>query len=283
MNKIATLAKIANRLDSLGLTREADVLDSFIRKIAEDAASGLLKEASDQFLDSVNRNPDPGAQIVSLEPMPSGKFLFHGSSQRLSVLDPALATTRAYGFEYTVPVVFASEDPSSLFTSEPVGAHKKLVDDSLAAGKGYPRVYHMVTDGDRQIYLGSKQKGFIHVVKSDGFYKAHRRLLKSGKWVDIHEIVSPSKVEVVEAIPVAPLDWESTPHYEHIPALAGRTVSVQEYLDHVKDPTVREGIEAHLAKPFVPGTPEELEKYLSRVKDPTVREGIEAHLKAETI
>ena len=36
MNKIATLAKIANRLDSLGLTREADVLDSFIRKIAAD-------------------------------------------------------------------------------------------------------------------------------------------------------------------------------------------------------------------------------------------------------
>ena len=34
MNKIATLAKIANRLDSIGLTREADVLDSFIRKIA---------------------------------------------------------------------------------------------------------------------------------------------------------------------------------------------------------------------------------------------------------
>ena len=36
MNKIATLAKIANRLDSLGLTREADVLDAFIRKVAED-------------------------------------------------------------------------------------------------------------------------------------------------------------------------------------------------------------------------------------------------------
>lgn len=39
MNKLATLAKIANRLDSLGLTREADVLDSFIRKVAEDAAA----------------------------------------------------------------------------------------------------------------------------------------------------------------------------------------------------------------------------------------------------
>lgn len=36
---LSKLAKIANRLDSLGLTREADVLDSFIRKVAEDAAA----------------------------------------------------------------------------------------------------------------------------------------------------------------------------------------------------------------------------------------------------
>lgn len=36
MNGLETLAKIANRLDSLGLTREADILDSFIRKVAAD-------------------------------------------------------------------------------------------------------------------------------------------------------------------------------------------------------------------------------------------------------
>ena len=36
MNKIATLAKIANRLDSIGLTKEADIIDSLIRKIAKD-------------------------------------------------------------------------------------------------------------------------------------------------------------------------------------------------------------------------------------------------------
>ena len=37
MNKLATLAKIATRLDSLGLTKEADILDAFIRKVATDA------------------------------------------------------------------------------------------------------------------------------------------------------------------------------------------------------------------------------------------------------
>lgn len=34
---LSKLAKIANRLDSLGLTREADVLDAFIRKVATEA------------------------------------------------------------------------------------------------------------------------------------------------------------------------------------------------------------------------------------------------------
>ena len=34
MNGLEKLAKIANRLDSIGLTREADSLDNIIRKIA---------------------------------------------------------------------------------------------------------------------------------------------------------------------------------------------------------------------------------------------------------
>jgi hypothetical protein len=49
MNKIATLAKIANRLDSLGLTREADVLDNIIRKIAEDGAAVM---AGQKYIDA---------------------------------------------------------------------------------------------------------------------------------------------------------------------------------------------------------------------------------------
>jgi hypothetical protein len=37
---LSKLAKIANRLDSIGLTKEADVLDAFIRKVAEDHEYG---------------------------------------------------------------------------------------------------------------------------------------------------------------------------------------------------------------------------------------------------
>ena len=35
---LSKLAKIANRLDSIGLTKEADVLDAFIRKVASDSS-----------------------------------------------------------------------------------------------------------------------------------------------------------------------------------------------------------------------------------------------------
>jgi hypothetical protein len=43
---LSKLAKIANRLDSLGLTREADVLDSFIRKVAAASEPGHLSPQS---------------------------------------------------------------------------------------------------------------------------------------------------------------------------------------------------------------------------------------------
>ena len=54
---LSKLAKIANRLDSLGLTKEADVLDAFIRKVAADA-SGSSSEYKrfEQTLGSLNRS-----------------------------------------------------------------------------------------------------------------------------------------------------------------------------------------------------------------------------------
>ena len=36
MSRLSKLTKIANHLDSLGLTKEADIIDSFIRKVAVD-------------------------------------------------------------------------------------------------------------------------------------------------------------------------------------------------------------------------------------------------------
>ena len=259
---ITSIGKIPSKYiefdEAQPVIKQAGLLKAANIKTAED------KVSADWFMDTVDRDPHPDAKIVSLKPMPPGQFVFHGSNRKLSLLDIAHATTRNYGpgkekaYEYTHPVVFASKTPSSLFTTEEVGEHKNLVDS------GKRRVYHMITEGDRKLYLGTRQAGHISVLDSDGFYEAHRRLFKGGKWVDIYEVVKPSNAKVVESIPGSPFDWESIPDYEYVPAIGGRTTTLEEYLSHAKDPKVIAGIKEHLAKgPFVPQIPEALKKYLA--------------------
>lgn len=60
MNKIATLAKIANRLDSLGLTKEADILDGLIRKLAEEGDAP--QAAGQKYIDAY------GSELSALPP-----------------------------------------------------------------------------------------------------------------------------------------------------------------------------------------------------------------------
>lgn len=256
------LERRARAIEQVLASRE-QVKTAFLEELEK--ISGALTK---NFAKLVKRTPDPGVRILSIEPAEKGKFLFHGSSQKMDTLDVARASSRKYGYEFTVPTVFASDRPSSLFTTEPVGEHARLVNESLDAGKGYPRVYHMVTQGDRKLYLGSKQGGFINVVHSDGWFKVHRQLLKgegeSRRWVDVHEYVKPGNAKVVASIPSAAFDWESVPHYEHVPALGGIETTVGEYLKHVKDPAVRKGIEDHLAKPFVPNVPAGLVPYMEK-------------------
>ena len=226
----------------------------------------------------VNMNPDPGVKIVSITPVEPGGHLYHSSSQKLTQLDPSFATARGYGYEYTKPVVFANPAPDELFASSPTGAHKKLVDESLGSGKGYPRVYHMLehrakhpeTQEEilRKIYLGAEPKGYHHVVDSDGWFAAHRKLLKGQgehqKWVDVMEYIKPDKAEVIHSISANnPTTWEMLPDvYEYVPELAGKKVPAEQFLKLVKDENVRRAIEEHLSKPFIPGTHPEVSKFL---------------------
>jgi len=48
---LVKLAKIANRLDSLGLTKEADILDNFIKKIASEGDDDSIEGDDDSELD----------------------------------------------------------------------------------------------------------------------------------------------------------------------------------------------------------------------------------------
>jgi hypothetical protein len=52
---LVKLAKIANRLDGLGLTKEADILDNFIKKIASEGDDDF---EWDDYQDSVQREYD---------------------------------------------------------------------------------------------------------------------------------------------------------------------------------------------------------------------------------
>ena len=78
MNKIATLAKIANRLDSLGLTKEADVLDSFIRKVAEDTETFVPK--GQKYLDTLGGWPNKYKsfdELIEEKGMSFADLVFH--------------------------------------------------------------------------------------------------------------------------------------------------------------------------------------------------------------
>jgi hypothetical protein len=59
MSRLSKLTKIANHLDSLGLTKEADIIDSFIRKVAVDWAPSL---SGPTWV-----GPNPTAKAPSLE------------------------------------------------------------------------------------------------------------------------------------------------------------------------------------------------------------------------
>lgn len=67
---LSKLAKIANRLDSLGLTKEADVLDSFIRKIATtpplnaDVANLPYKSTFPSGMRPEEIQPQPGSPFL---------------------------------------------------------------------------------------------------------------------------------------------------------------------------------------------------------------------------
>jgi len=54
---LSKLAKIANRLDSIGLTREADTLDSFMRKIAGGGWCGRGKTEAESLVVALEASP----------------------------------------------------------------------------------------------------------------------------------------------------------------------------------------------------------------------------------
>jgi len=80
---LSKLAKIANRLDSLGLTKEADILDTFIRKVALDLPNTDIEglpDSPEELAKYRAQNPElmmgspsarPGTGIRGVTPVPA--------------------------------------------------------------------------------------------------------------------------------------------------------------------------------------------------------------------
>ena len=85
---LSKLAKIANRLDSIGLTKEADVLDAFIKKLAEDGTPAKPEgTAAPVYV------PNTGSAVkVNLKP-PAG---YPSLTAPSAPLDPAAFAKAAY-------------------------------------------------------------------------------------------------------------------------------------------------------------------------------------------
>ena len=64
---IKNLVKVANRLDSLGLTKEADTLDAIIRKLSAEADPTRLVDTSmrETLSSDTPAAPDPLQNVVS--------------------------------------------------------------------------------------------------------------------------------------------------------------------------------------------------------------------------
>jgi hypothetical protein len=175
-------------------------------------------------------------------------------------LDPVHnAKHAAYGFihEYGLPVVFASDKPSSAFCYEPTALYTKT---RLEQGTS---VYHRLTHDNHRILLGAILKGYIYVLKGSDFYEITREDFEVGEWVRSTEWISPHKVAPIEAIEITkPYDWEMLPEYEFLGLENVGEMSVEKYLSLAKDIKVKDAIKTCINKQFEPFVPDALKKYL---------------------
>jgi hypothetical protein len=188
------------------------------------------------------------------------KYLFHSSGEYFDVLDPkynSIHTALGGKFEYGLPVVFASNEPSNAFCYRPTS---KYLETKERAGTS---VYHRLTKDNHRILLGSKLKGFIYVLDGADFYEVLREDFEVGKWVRSTEWISEKQIKPIDIIEVTePYDWEMVPEYEFLGLEYVGEMSVDKYISHATDPNVIKVLGQITSKEFVPTIPDGLEKYL---------------------
>lgn len=110
--ELRKLASIANKLDSLGLTKEADVLDRYIRKVAEAPRYNL----PDADLESLPESPEEVAAMKakSVQPMMQNQTYGEGATSMRGVTNrPEDMVGTRYEVDNTLPAFQSTQMPST--------------------------------------------------------------------------------------------------------------------------------------------------------------------------
>jgi hypothetical protein len=198
-------------------------------------------------------------KIVSIKPA-TQKYLFSGSGSLIKTFDPKYNSKLAsYGnvYEFGLPVVFATNEPSNAFCYKPTEKYKKTRKEH---GKS---VYHRLTHKNIKILLGANLHGFIHVIPGDDFYEVVRDDFEVGKWTRSTEWISINKIKPIDVIPITkPYDWIMIPEYEFIGYKYVGQMTAKKYLSIATDDTTKNAIQNIINKPFTPYINPKLKKYM---------------------
>jgi len=186
----------------------------------------------------------PEMIIKSIEDIKNRKYLYHGSAQKLDVLDPKFNQKYNYGYEYGDQVAYAADKPSSAFTNTPTPeylAMKEKIKNS---------VYHRLIDPStgRKLLLGHTPNGYMHVFPASHFKKITREDKELGQTITSSEYVSDKPVKPLRTYKMRKRDVDAIPEYEFLGEENVGEMNVQDYLSKAKDPKVISAIKAWINK-----------------------------------
>ena len=214
-------------------------IQSLAMAAAKEKSAGVTKE---ELIHAYKAN-DPAMRILSQSPVTDKDFLYHASGKKFDALDPKYNSKRSYGHEYTEPVVFAGDAPSSAFASNPTAEYQAVKD------KMKDSVYHRLIDEltGRKALLGHTPGGYLYKLPASAFTRIDREDNELGKWNKSTEYVSHRPVKPVSVTPMQSTDVDAIPEYEYLGKDFVGEMPAQHYLKHAKNPKVIAAIQAWLA------------------------------------
>lgn len=197
-------------------------------------------------------------KIISIKPF-KGKYIFHGSNKKYSILKPEYNGTygNSESYELGIPVIFGSVKPSDAFCKKPTKQYQEL------RNKLKDSIYYRLTSKGRKLLLGHTFGGYIYVCNGGDFVEIVREDFENKKWTRSKEWLALNPVKPIDIIKIEKsFDWECIPEYQFIGAEHVGSLPVKEYLKYCSDKKVIQAIQEKLLEQFKPVFPKQLKKYI---------------------